>query len=1153
MNIPSSLPNPMTVISSSPLPSELTDHNSPDPMVIDQAQADPESTHQVSSDPLSVDQTDEGTIISLVTHEDNSRTFKIPLSKLKIIPGLYGQLNHGVNLKNKSIEVEYSPEIVNLLLLFCLKYNKEDLESLIDLEELFIDGTLSFDDLYAFYDLGNFYSSPLIIEWVHTLIQDDRFLDGIDHDFLKELWESVIKNGTEGLKENQIQDPYYQFVIQFLFGQRLYAAKYEDVEHLLELYVKNFGLDKLLVLFNQKNENGEFLFYLEAANLYPLIHYLLNPKEKREEEMAQRLEIAFALLNKFGNLLKNDSVLDSLPPLPAPPIPSQSQPRPIQLQSPPKFTPQQLNHLRDFAQLQLLQREGPSVIQQHPTLFQQNSPFQNLISQSPPMPALSPPVQQLEPRFIPSPSPFFESSCDFLPYFSSLCTILKNIDNAEDQGKLIEQFISQATLSGKNIRFSAHIPDGYFINSASLVVDGLLFIYFKHCLLKEQPTAILEFLKIAVGTLLKLENSSKSDCDNIIRAVNDTALTLLLNNPSIQHHLRVLEILVNFKQHLLDKDFKAKVDLLFAGFSELPISEVSEEEIETVHRMLLHLAEKYPNDRIHFLSAVANHYGKCDLHSKDILIKEIKEKYFDLQKSFIIRKICFQIRKREKDEINKNSEINLDEITKNKMGRILELLKIKERGKAKIKCNDLIRNDKLLLEFILEAILEDENLGYKHAFNFAKVLDGADKLAALKQVFYFLIKQEKFKEFFNLFDQFGKKQEDQLLCTFIDAASSIVILNLKKKETSEALGIFKKYILKYLKKGTISESISEVLLEFIKTQEKAAIEQVSRLTTLRKRSHQSQLLHLIIAAKMLLTDWKGVDQLMETIGSGGMSAVLPLIESTLLLKQTDMLIPEILSELKKYAVSSVENCMILSQYIIPETGSNVEFYKLMADFCISTEDLVTLEEIFKIPNLNYYLVESYINNDLLLLKNKISRREGRGIDDQSIAYYFKIWTDNQLCDLGRKLGHAGDRDLFSAIFEKFPKKGSRYSLIGGYLEALSSKSLPDCLMAISQLPCEYHEAFWASRNLNGIICQDKETMSRCKLLRCEENIKRAKFSPKKASKNPSKSTKGKEKIGAASKSRKRKNTADVKEKQPAKRQLVKKEKEKEKNPENTEK
>lgn len=1112
MNTSGFLPSAITIIGTSPLSSNSTVHSAPDPMVIDQDQANPVSTYQVSSDLMSVDQTDEGPIVSLVSKDDNPKTFKIPLSKLKIVPGLYGQLNYGVNLVNKSIEVEYSPEIVNLLLLFCLNYNKEDPASLIDLKKLFIDETLSFDDLYAFYDLGNYYSSPLIIEWVHKLIQDEGLLDGIDNDFLNELWESMIKNESEELKENQIQDPYYQYIIQFLLGQRLHASKYEDVEHLLELYVKNFGLDKLFLLFNQKNESGEFLFHLETASLYPLIHYVLNPKEKRNEEVAQRLEIAFALLNKFGNLLKNYSVPDSPPTPPFSPISSQSQP---------KFTPQQLNHLREFQYQR--QRGGP-------TYFEQN------LSQFPPIPGMDPPVfQKLEPSFIPSPS------CDFVPYFSSLCTILKNIDSAEDQGKLIAQFISQATLSGTNIRFSVYIPDGYFINSASLVVHGLLFFYFKHCL-QEQPTAILEFLKIAVDTLLKLENSSKSNCDNIIRAVNDTALTLLLNNPSIQHHLRVLEILVNFKQHLLDKDFKTKIDLLFAGFSELPISEVNEEEMETVHQMLLHLAEKYPNDRIHFLSAVANHYEKCALHSKDKLIEEIKEKYFDLKNSFIIKKVCLQIRKQKKDEINH------DEMTKNKIGRILQLLKIKNRGKAKIKCNDLIRNDKLLLESILEAILEDESLGYKHAFNFAKVLDGADKLTALKQVFYFLIKQEKFKEFFNLFDQFGIKQEDKLLGTFMDAASSIAILNLKKKETSEALGIFKKYILNFLKKGTISERISEVLLEFIKTKEKAAIEQVSGLTKPRRRRHQNQLLHLIIAAKMLLVDWEGVDQLMETSGNGGLMALEPLIKSTFVLKQAEMLIPEILSGLKKYAVSSVENCTTLSQH-----GNTsvleffIEFYTLIADFCISTEDLVTLEKIFKVPNLS----RSSINNDLLLLKNKISRREGRGIDDLSINYYFRTWSDNQLSDLGRKLGHEGDHALFSAIFEKFPPTGSKYSLIGGYLETLSSKSLPDCLIAISQLPCKYHEAFWACRNLNGIFCQDIETMRQCNLLKSKENEKIAKFIPKKVSKpkNSSKSTKGKEKIEATSKSRKRKKIADVKEKQSAKRQRAKKEKEKEKNPE----
>ena len=1156
MNIPPNLPpSTMGAISPSPLPTELTEHHSPDLIVIDQNQADPESVDQTFSDPMSIDQTNDDPIVLLVAKDDKgTRTFRVSLSRLNIIPGLYGQLSGGVNFENKAIELKYSPEMINLLLLFCLNYNKDDPTSWDNLEDLFVDETFSFDELYKFYDLANYYAAPLVVEWIKKLIQSKQFFNAIDQDVLKTLWDSIKENGSNELKENQIPDPYYQFILEFLLGQRLHASEFEDVEHLLDWYVRNIGLDYLRSLFNQKNEKGEFLFHLESESLYPLIYYLMNPKEKKEGEISARLEIAFSLLDRFSDLSKDFNKTITAPPPAQPPNLleryEQVRQKLAGVISPPEIENLVNNHL---ARMDRLNQNASAPYDHSKDLHGNFIHNRRIVSPSCLQSSRSSPTSSL-----------------FLPFFLSLCAIAKNIERKEEFSQLIDRFISQAILPDSNIPIIIRSNSMAFSNS--IAVKRFLSLTFDRLTNKALTIEILEFLKIGVDTLLKLESLEMGP---IREYFNEIALSFLIKNPHMKFQIGMIEILVMFKHYLLEKDFpEEEVELLFEGFSEIPLSEEKEEELGVFHQMLLHFAEKYPNDRVHFLSVVAFHYENCRLYSKNNLMNEIEEKYFDLNNHFIIKKLFSKIREKEEAQVSVN-----------KIKRILALLEKRNRAKAKIACDDLLFYNKLALESMVKAILEHEKLGYERAFSFAKVLDSPIKCKALEQIFAFLIEKEEFKVVFKFLKEWEKKQMQ--LREFMPAlASTIAIVYLNRKETSRAIDIFKKYILKYLYKKNFSEKTIELLEGFIKTKDEAVIKQIFELDIiinknafLEKRiEHYEELLKnkdeatikedlvslfnlprkkvehafflrkclpVIYAAKISLADWQGIDRLMTTSGCFSNNLVT-LAKSAVLLKKLDLVRPEMVDKFKEQYLSHLEEFHNqLSQYAMDFN----KFCLMIATYCISIEDLATVEKFLKEITLKNYLDADagssssgfsdwdyrILKNDFLILKNNISRRGDQGIDFDSFRDYYL--NANNPIDMGRKLGDAEDQELLFALLEKCDKERVTALIIAGYLESLSSKSLLACFKFISQSPVGYEDSI--------LICVDpynkqkEETRSKCLKLISNEGENRGKFYSKTSPKKSPKSTKGNEKVGTTTKRQKRKRIESTKDKEKVALQLIK--------------
>ena len=1057
-------PNPLMGTVSHQASSEVTEQRSPDPMLTDQNGVDPE-WDQTFSDPMSIDQTDYDPIVKLIA-DDKETTFRIPLSKLEMVQGLYGPLNHDENLKNRGIEVKYSREIVNLLLLFCFKYNNEDPTSLDDLEKLFIDGALSFKDLHAFYDMANAFAAPLMAEWIRKLMHSENFLKTIDQDVMKTLWGSVIQaTGLEKELENEISDSYDQFILEFLLGQRLYTSEFEDVEQLLQLYLKNFSFE-LFHLFNQKNENGEFLFHLEVESLYPLIHYLMNPKEKGEEETSTRLEIAFSLLERFDHLLKELN-------LPAPQAsPSPTIFRPLSYQEQAQLFHQHFQLISNHQarnQGQLLMG-GPTLSELLTPGFQQNF--------------LSPSPQ------VKWPSTLSHTSSYYLPFFCSIYTIVKNIEKKEDFKRLIDQLIARATLPDTKIPVIIDQKFIGFTNSASFAVHGLLSLAFDRFKNKE-PIEMISLLEIGMDTLLKLEESNPKDAlKGIFKSFNDIALNFLIKNSTVYFHLKVIEIFINFRQSLVEKGFKEYeidasqnenfLDSLLLGFSALPISEISEKDIGIVHQMLLFYADKYPSDRIRFLRIVAHHYEKCVLHAKVNLIEEIEKIFFDLKKNFIFKKTLDRMRNGAKNKPH-HEEVP-DEMTIMKIKRIVELLEAGNRGKAKIKFDSVISHY-MALESTVNAIIEHKNLGYQQALRFVKVLDDESKVKALRQIFAFLIEKGEFKKVIDFVAFLEKKQDKKLTPPFIDAVSNIAMQYLNKREISKALDIFEEYILKYLNDEESHKQI-QLLLELLETKDESILKRISELAMPTKQYQKTNLyrnafLPLICAAKMSLGIWPEFD-LSEPI-------YLP-AKTIYYMKMANLIIiPEILEKLKHQVLSHIERAE--SDFLTHEPGFDKRhilstFYQEITEYCISIEDRDTLEEFGKIQRLHFLSYE--IHNDIIILINKLSRQTNQGIDHDSIRNYFPNKFDEHFYDLGLKLGNVEDQDLLFAFLQHCPVVGYRYPIIAGYLEALSSKSSPAKLKVISQIPCEYQEGV-----LLSIEWEDREKKDRdlkCKRMIADEHF-----------------------------------------------------------------
>ena len=795
-----------------------TDQTTPNPTAALNP-ADDRETDQIHPDIVDPNQTPPDPIVGLIANDEKKTRFDISLSKVKILPGLFGILNGGINSEIESSEVDCTPEILKILVELCNTYDSTNSASWNNLEEKFINQDLTFNDLYGIYDRANYYASSTVMEWIKKFIQNERFLNSLDSCVLKELWQCAIEDNLSENKDesqNYINDQYHQFVLEFLLGQRLLISDFEDIEKILDCYVKNFGLDLLYSLFNDKNERKEFLFHLEEGSLYPLIYLLMHPKVPEED--TKQLEIAFSLLKRFDDLLKNFNSSPATGPLQAPYL------------QPPQLTIQRQILMQRMVQrmrTSLAMQSGAIPLSMFPAPAQAMPPmplglpmgpmpFPVPVQAMPPMPLGLPmgpmpfpaPVQAMPPMPLglamrqmqmaiqqpfQQPPVVSNSSPNFLPFFCSLYCIAKNIENPEDFRNLIDLFISQATLSDEftPIIISMNRINFPFKNSGSLVLEGLLILVFENLTKKGKKFELLEILKIGVDSIFKLETKQGvvPNLNDLLGSFNYIALYFLINNSSITLHIRVIEILVIFKKQLLEIYTDNEIDFtnLFLGLSKLSIPEVNEEETESVHQMLLTFAEKYPSEREHFLSAVANHYRTCCLLSNKQLIAEIEEKYFDLSNHIIIKTLLKPV---EESTVNKTQtvkiEINIDEPTQNSIKRILELLEKTNRAKAKIKFDDLKQHNKSALIPLLDAIIAHETLGYKVAFGFSKVLDTELKLEAFKHIFFALIKQKKFDEFFDFIAQLERKDDKKIICPFIDGAALIAQLYLNEGEFTKS-------------------------------------------------------------------------------------------------------------------------------------------------------------------------------------------------------------------------------------------------------------------------------------------------------------------------------------------------------------------------------
>ena len=398
----------------------------------------------------------------------------------------------------------------------------------------------------------------------------------------------------------------------------------------------------------------------------------------------------------------------------------------------------------------------------------------------------------------------------------------------------------------------------------------------------------------------------------------------------------------------------------------------------------------------------------------------------------------------------------------------------------------------------------------------------------------------------------------------------------------KALNIFQKHISKHINKHTFSKSIIDLLESLIKTKEKAAFKEISLLEQLipRKKfggyvAYHERFIPIIYAAKMALSDWKRVYRSLTLESKKNFSnTIFPLAKTVVMLKDLDLLPVGLMEKLRKYALSKLDNYQLCNK----TEGQNAvcKLYGFIAQFCISIEDISGIDKIINIPDLNSHLIEIKLHNDLLIVKNKISRQSDQGIDDDSIRNYFKHCQQSNLqfessqthinlfYDLGRSLANSEDQDLLFALLRHCPIIGNRYPFIAGYLEGLISKSWSKCLKLISTFPCEYQEAFMVAADLNfKIKLRDTSIMQLIvdeaqQLVPLDPRLSR-KYQcnglllvPRKSASNRKK---GKEKVKTNDKKRKKTDSVQHKHKSVKRKKVEKekgkgkgKEKEKEKDP-----